>query len=128
MTGKCCEKQENVVTVKDGWSYVCGVCGRYTYDQPGCFVGREEAIRWIGKELYEKNYRKARRKIQRKKYREGVTIKTLDELKKKKIVYVPAWGKAVSTSFFFSWQWREIEKWINHGRIKTAIKINRRKK
>ena len=28
----CCLKNKNTIKIEDGWSYVCKVCGRYTYD------------------------------------------------------------------------------------------------
>lgn len=29
---KCCFKDKNQITIIDGWSYICKVCGRYTHD------------------------------------------------------------------------------------------------
>jgi len=58
-----------------------------------------------------------------KKYKPGKPIKTLNELKKHKVVFVTNWGKAKPVAFFLSWPWRLIDGWVDKGYIRVAEKI-----
>ena len=60
-----------------------------------------------------------------KNYRPGKPIKSLNELKKLRVVYVPWWDRTSPVSFFLGWQWRMIDGWVRNGHICRAVKIKR---
>jgi len=64
---KCCYDDKNTVTVKDGWSYLCGVCGRYTYDFEGNQMIKAGSIECVGESNYYKLLARARKKIRKLK-------------------------------------------------------------
>ena len=51
---KCCYDGKNTVTVHEGWSYLCGVCGRYTYDYDGNQMIKASSIERLGESNYNK--------------------------------------------------------------------------
>lgn len=53
-------------------------------------------------------------------YKKGRRIRSLDELKKERVVFIPVWNRCSPVAFFLSWQWRLIDSWIQQGRIYTA--------
>jgi hypothetical protein len=58
-----------------------------------------------------------------KKYRPGVRVRDLEELRTLRIVYVVPWKRAHPVAFFLSWQWRLIDQWVSYGNIFTAEEI-----
>jgi hypothetical protein len=64
---KCCFDPKNTVTVTEGWSHICGVCGRYTYDYDGCQLTVPGSIDTLGKKKYYSFLDKARIKVQKLK-------------------------------------------------------------
>lgn len=44
---KCCFKNENEIDLVPGWSYVCKICGRYTYDYDGNQVSKKDSYQKI---------------------------------------------------------------------------------
>ena len=60
---KCCFEDKNVLVIKEMWSYLCGVCGRYTYDYDSnqCSVKQSKLL--LGKERYSQLRKLAKEKI-----------------------------------------------------------------
>jgi len=51
---KCCFVKENQITVKPEWSYLCEMCGRYTYDNGEAQLSLKDSISTLGAEAYYK--------------------------------------------------------------------------
>jgi len=64
---KCCLDKNNTVTVIKGWSHLCGICGRYTYDYVGNQVTKPYSILTLGKERYFKFLKLAKEKVEKNK-------------------------------------------------------------
>jgi len=57
-----------------------------------------------------------------KNYQAGALIKTLDELKRERIVFVPRWNRTCPVAFLRGWMWRTVDAWVIDGCFRKAIK------
>ena len=63
----CCHYKKNTIIVKAGWSYLCGVCGRYTYDYDGNQLTKAGSVDCLGEKKYYKLLTRAQKKIRKLK-------------------------------------------------------------
>lgn len=68
---KCCHKQENQIILIDGWSFVCGVCGRYNSDFAGHSLNKKESYKRVLELLDKHGLANTIRKISYSDYLEG---------------------------------------------------------
>jgi hypothetical protein len=55
----CCFVNRNRITIKNGWSYLCKKCGRYTYD----YDGNQTSVKFAKEHLRIRWYKLMKRSI-----------------------------------------------------------------